>query len=810
MYHRCRKMTADSETLGINPAEGARILHVGIRGMHCAACVQSVTRAARESPGVVDAQVNLATHSARLVVGPGFVAATFLERLEAAGYGAEVRESRLRVPGMDCPSCVSSIESALTALEGVVAAEVHYADRSARVRYLDGLADPVAFVEAMRRLGYAAELETGAPSAESRDEGEPGLKARLWVAAAGAAIAMFVPMLRHDSISAWALLPIATLVQFWCGWPFHASFARAIARGRMNMNTLISIGTFGAYLYSVAVLCWPDVFADLAGTHVYFETSAVIIAVILVGRILEQRARRRTARAVRSLLALAPRTAVVLRNEAEETVPVEEVRAGDLVRVRPGDRIPVDAEVLDGRSSVDVSTLTGESVPAIRAAGDAVFGGALVLDGTLLLRATKPARESALAEIAALVREAAGSKASIERLADRVVAVFVPIVLAIAAATLAGWGLFGGMWLHGAVFAMAVLVVACPCALGLATPTAVVAAVGRAARDGILVKNAPTLESVALVRTVVFDKTGTLTEGRPQVVEEALFEGWRQEWRAAVAALERRSKHPVARALAAHLGGADPALEPAEFRSFDGLGVAGRVGEVEVAVGSRDLMAYRNVETAPAEDFAKQNQLGGRTVVFAGIDGRVRAAWAMADRPKPGVRQVVRTLQEQGLEVVMLTGDHHATAVAVAESLGIPRAVSEVMPADKVREVQELQRTGGVMFVGDGINDAPALAQADVGVGLSSGQEIAVQAADVVLVGERLERIAALIDLGRRTRRIIFQNLGWALGYNALLIPLAAGALYGLTGYGLHPMFAGTAMALSSVTVVANSLRLVR
>jgi Cu+-exporting ATPase len=781
---------------------GGRAVQVAIRGMHCAACVQSVARAARETPGVSDAEVNLATHSARLVVGPGFEAAGLLDRLKAAGYGAEAREAALRVEGMDCPTCVAPIERALSALEGVVSAQVQYPAGSARVRYLEGIADPAAFVKAVRDLGFQA-------SVERRDEGEPGLKPRLWVAAAGAVVTMFVPMVWDNPTAAWALLPIATLVQLWCGWPFHVSFARAIARGRMNMNTLISIGTFGAYLYSLAVLRWPDVFAGVAGAHVYFETSAVIIAVILVGRLLEQRARGRTTRAIESLMALAPRTAVVVREGREETVPVEEVKAGDAVRVRPGDRIPVDATVVEGRSSVDVSMLTGESLPAKREAGDPVFGGTVALDGTLLLRASRPARESALAEIVALVRDAAGSKASIERIADRVVAVFVPIVLAVAAGTLAGWGLIGGMWLHGAVFAMAVLVVACPCALGLATPTAVVAAVGRAAREGILVKNARTLERVALARTIVFDKTGTLTQGRPQVVEERLFEGWKEEWRAGVAAVEKRSRHPLATALVAHLGGADN-VEPAGFRSFDGLGVAGSVGGDEIAVGSREFMGYRKIEPASAEAFAGEHRMAGRTVVFAGIEGRVRAAWAMADRPKPGVRQAVRQLQDQGMEVVMLTGDHHATAVAVAESLGIPRVVSEVMPADKVREVKELQKKGEVIFVGDGINDAPALAQADVGVGLSSGQDIAVQASDVVLVGGRLDRISALIDLGRRTRRVIFQNLAWALGYNVLLIPAAAGALYGLVGHGLNPMLASVAMALSSVTVVANSLRLVK
>lgn len=803
-------MPADREILETAPSERTRALEVGIRGMHCAACVQSVTRAARDAPGVADAHVNLATHSARLVIGSGFSAAGLLDRLEAAGYGADLRQASLRIHGMDCPSCVAPIESSLNALDGVVAAQVHYSDGSARVRYLEGLTDPSAFVEAVRRLGYAAELMAGAAPVETRDQGEPGLKSKLWIAAAGATVTMFVPMIWQDPASGWALLPIATLVQFWCGWPFHASFARAFVRGRMNMNTLISIGTFGAYLYSLAVLRWPDTFAGIAGAHVYFETSAVIIAVILVGRVLEQSARGRTSRAIRSLLALAPRTAVVVRDGSEQTVPVEAVRAGDLVRVRPGDRIPVDAEVLEGRSSVDVSMLTGESVPVMRTAGDTVFGGTLALDGTLLLRASKPARESALAEIVALVREAAGSKASIERIADRVVAVFVPIVVAIAVGTFLGWGLAGGRWVHGAVFAMAVLVVACPCALGLATPTAIVAAVGRAARAGILVKNARTLETVALARTVVFDKTGTLTEGRPQVVEEAAFEGWKQEWGAVVAALERRSRHPLAMALASHLGGGAASVDPAEFRSFDGLGVTGLVGGVEVTVGSHEFMRYRKIETAPAEEFARRNQMGGRTVVFAGIEGRVRAAWAMADRPKPGVRKTVRELLERGLEVVMLTGDHHATAVAVAESLGIPRVISEVMPPDKVREVKELQERGVVIFVGDGINDAPALAQADVGVSISSGQDIAVQAADVVLVGGRLERIGALIDLGRRTRRVIFQNLGWALGYNALLIPAAAGALYGLIGHGLNPMVASVAMALSSVTVVANSLRLVK
>jgi len=788
--------------------DASRTLQVEIRGMHCAACVQAVTQAARETPGVREADVNFATHTARLVVGPDFDAPELLKRLKSAGYGAALREAVLRVEGMDCPSCVAPLERALAKLPGVASAQVSYADGSARVRYLESLAAPGSFAGAVESLGFR--VRATSTIEESRDETEPGLRWRLWIAAIGAVVTMFVPMLWPDPSAAWALLPVAALVQFVCGWPLHVSFARALLRGRMNMNTLVSIGTFAAFFYSVAVLLWPAAFAA-AGTDVYFETSAVIIAVILVGRVLEQGARGRTTRAIESLVALAPRTAIVVRDDGrEEVLPIEEVRAGDRVRARPGDRIPVDGVVLEGRSGVDVSMLTGESMPVSAEPGRPVFGGTTALDGTLLFRATKPAKESALAEIIKLVREAAGSKAGIERVADRVVSAFVPLVLLVAAGTLLAWGLMGEAWISGAVFAMAVLVVACPCALGLATPTAVVAAVGRAARDGILVKNAKTLETIALAKAALFDKTGTLTEGRPRVADSARFEGWTEELAQGVAALERRSAHPVARAIAEHLGGAE-GTAPEELKSFDGLGVAGKVGGVEIGVGSEDFMKYRQMTLGAAEIFAQDQRLSGRTVVFAGSEGRVRAAWALADRPKRGARPAIRALQDRGLEVVMVTGDHHATAVAVAEQVGILRVVSEVMPPDKVAEIQKLQQAGSrVLFIGDGINDAPALAQADVGIGLSSGQDIAVQAADVVLVGERLDRVAQIVDLGRRTRRVIFQNLAWALGYNLLLIPAAAGVLFLIFGTGLSPMLASAAMALSSITVVLNSLRLVK
>ena len=736
----------------------AERLTLPVRGMHCAACVGKVERALRGVPGVDTATVNLATERATVELDPARAAVPALQAaVAAAGY--ELGGAAAETGG---------------AIDDRARAERAEEDRRLRARVLAGVVLSLPLL-----LGGMPELFPWAPA---------------WL---------------RDP---WVQLALATPVVLWVGADFHAGFLRDLRHRTASMSTLVSLGTGAAYLFSVAVTVWRHVF-HAAGAMPYYETAAVVITLVVLGRWLEARARGRTSEAIRRLVTLAPRTARVLRDGAELQLPTADVLPGDLVRIRPGERLPVDGTVVEGASSVDESMLTGESLPVAKGAGATVSAGTVNRTGSFVFRADRVGRETTLARIIALVEEAQGSRAPIQRLADRVAAVFVPIVLVIAALTFAAWWWLGPApaFVHALTSAVAVLVIACPCAMGLATPTAIMVATGRGAEHGVLVRNAAALERLSTVDTVVFDKTGTLTLGRPTVTELVTAEGATvDDLLALAAAAEQGSEHPIGEAIVARAKEAGVALPAvAGFTTVPGQGVDALAPDGRVLVGSRALMEARGVEVEALTARAETLAAAGQTVVYVAFAGQALGLVSVADALKPEAPAAVAALRRRGLEVVMLTGDHQATATAIARPAGIDRVLAEVPPEGKARAIAALQAHGQrVAMVGDGINDAPALARADVGIAMGSGTDVAIEAADVTLLRSDLMGVVTAVDLSRSTLRVVKQNLAWAFGYNVVLIPVAAGLLYPLWGVRLSPVLAGAAMAFSSVSVVTNSLRL--
>jgi Cu+-exporting ATPase len=743
-------------------------VEVAIRGMHCAGCVRTVEEAARRVPGVREAAVNFASERATLEIEPGaFRAPALQQALRDQGYRAAPERRLWRVRGLD-PSGVAGLEQRLRALPGVAAASANPAAGTVAVDLLfeadaEGL---------LRKEGLAPEAEASL----ARDPEGRLLAFRTALALAAAAALMTLMMLHAGPHALW--LALAAPVQFWAGWPFHAGFLASLRHRRADMNTLVSLGTNAAF------------FGGFATGTPYYDTAAVIIAVVLLGRLLERRARRGTRRAIEALLELAPRS---------------DVRAGEERLVRPGERFPADGVVVDGSGAADESMLTGESDPVDKKPGDRVLGGTLNRTGALRVRFDRTGDDTVLAQIVRVVRETQGSKPALQRVADAWAARFVPIVLGLAAATFAAWA-----WIdpsRALPSLVAVLVVACPCAFGLATPAAVMVAAGAAAARGILFKDAGALERAGRLDRIFFDKTGTLTLGRPAVTGIVPAPGFpRDEVLRLAAAVERSSEHPIARAIVA---AAPEGPAAADFDARPGLGAVGRLDGREIAVGNRAFFAILEVNFAPLQHDLTAAVAQGETAVLVSAEGRLAGLIAVADSPRPEAARVVAELRRLNLSVGMITGDDATTAGAVARAVGIDpaRVRAEVMPADKAAALRELQKDGPVAMVGDGINDAPALAQADLGIALHQGTDAAIEAADVVLMTSDLGRVAETVRLGRAARRAIHQNFGWAFGYNAVLIPLAAGALRPW-GLDLDPMLAAGAMALSSIAVVLNSLRL--
>jgi Cu+-exporting ATPase len=751
--------------------------------------------------------------------------------LPAAQAVVSSAEVQLPVEGMSCASCVNRIERFLRKTPGVAEASVNLATEVATVRYLPevaGLDELVRAIEAagyeVRHLPQAADgarsgliEEADAEAAErAREQRSLGMAAAFALAVAAVTmVLMYVPNLPLTMEQlAWLLLGPATVVQFGAGRRFYRAAWRAARHGTTGMDTLVVVGTSAAWGYSVLVTFAPGIFRS-AGIEpqTYFDSSTAIVGLILMGRWLEARAKGRTVGAIKALLGLQARSARIVRGGRELDVPLEEVRVGDLVRVRPGERVPVDGRVTEGASAVDESMLTGEPLPVEKGPATEVIGGTMNRHGTFLFRATRVGRDTALAQIVEMVRRAQGSKAPIQRLADRIASVFVPIVLGVAALTFAVWFALGPepRLTHALVAFITVVVISCPCAMGLATPTAIMVGTGQGAEAGILIRGGEALELAARVDAVVFDKTGTLTRGRPSLGEVAAAPGFTAEEVLDLAAsVERGSEHPLAAAILARADEAGLGRRGVDgFEAVAGRGVRGRVGDRQVAVGTGAFLAAGGVDVGPLANLAATSS----AVTYLAVDGRLAGALPSVDEIKPEAAAAVRELQAAGLEVWLVTGDQARTAVAVATAVGIPaeRVLAEVLPGAKADAVAAIQARGlRVAMVGDGVNDAPALARADVGIAIGTGADVALEASDVTLVGGDPRSVATAIWLSRRTLRVIRQNLAWAFGYNIVLVPVAMGALYPFLGVTLNPALAAAAMALSSVSVVSNSLRLRR
>jgi P-type Cu+ transporter len=751
----------------------------------------------------------------------------------AAELPPATTEVTLPVEGMTCASCVNRIERFLKKTPGVAEAAVNLATEAATIRYLPAVAGRAELEAAIEAAGYSlkpapSELESAATTslreaADADAADRAALASRILRAAlvslavaVGIMVVMFWPqtVVPMETVNRLILVP-ATIIQFWAGRRFYTSALRAARHGSMTMDTLVAVGTSAAWAYSVFVTFFPDVIHE-AGLHpeTYFDSSTIIIGLILLGRWLEARAKSRATGAIRRLIGLQAASARRIRGDEETLIAIEDVQPGDLLRVRPGDRVPVDGIVVEGASAVDESMLTGEAMPAAKGPGDEVIGATLNTTGSFIFRATRVGADTALARIVALVEHAQGSKAPIQRLADRVSEAFVPAVLVIAAITFVAWFAFGAeprLTLALTAF-IGVVIVACPCAMGLATPTAIMAGTGRGAEAGILFRGGEALETAHKVTTVVFDKTGTLTIGRPEVVAIDVAPGVDERTMIDLAAsLERGSEHPLGAAIVARANVDELGFRPTEsFEAVPGQGVVGTVDGREVVVGSGRLMADRGIDTRFVAGVAAAAAEAGRTIAYVAIGGAVAGVLAIADPVKPEAATAVRQLVAEGIAVWLVTGDALATAQAVASRLGISseRVRAEVLPGGKAAIVEELQAGGQVVaMVGDGINDAPALARADIGIAIGTGADVAIEAAGVTLVGGDPRGVASAIALSRATMAIVRENLFWAFAYNVLLIPVAMGALvpFGIT---LNPALAAGAMALSSVAVVTNSLRL--
>jgi Cu+-exporting ATPase len=737
----------------------------------------------------------------------------------------------LAITGMTCASCVRSVETALAHVPGVASAEVNLANERATVRLADAV-EPSALVHAVERAGYGAlVIPEGDAERSAAVEDEralrlryvDSLRRRLIVAGVLGAATMVlsmaahvIPELEHAEWRAYALFLLATPVQVWAGAPFYRAAWNAARHGTSNMNTLIAVGTTAAYGFSVAATFLPNVFiANGLEPHanLYYETSSAIIALVLAGRFMEARARAHTGDAIRSLLALGAKTARVRRpGGVEEDVPIEQLKVGDVVLVRPGETIATDGLILAGASSVDESMLTGESIPVEKAPGDEVTGGTLNATGAFRFRATRVGQATTLAQIVRLVEDAQASKAPIQRLVDDVAAVFVPVVFAIATIAAVAWLFFGPEpRLSYAITAfIAVLIIACPCALGLATPTAIMVGTGRGAARGILIKSAQALEAAQRIDTVAFDKTGTLTVGRPEVTDVMVCADYGEdESIRLIASAELRSEHPLARAVleAARQRGLSPA-EPEHFEYFPGQGVHAVVEGHDVFVGNKDFAVAHGFADL-GDGLLSHHESAGKTPLVATVDGKPLAILALADVPRSAAKEAIEDLRRMGLRTLLVSGDTRRTAEAIARTLGIDEVRAEVRPDGKAALISELQRTGRkVAMVGDGVNDAPALAQADLGIAIGSGTDVAIASAGIVLVGGDPRGVPRALRLARKTVGTIRTNLFWAFFYNVALIPLAAGAFYPFLRVLLSPILAAAAMGVSSVTVVTNSLRL--
>lgn len=820
-------------------------------GMTCASCVRRIEKALDKVEGVQESSVNLATEKARVIYDPATATPVqFKAAIERAGYGvrempavpvvpvvpapaASNGEATLPITGMTCASCVSRVEKALNKVGGVQAANVNLATEKATVRFDAATTNVAQLTAAVEKAGYGVgtllglpvmAAPTNAPAEDEVDERDrerqreiDSLRTKSLVSLSIGLVMMalmYIPLGIDIRLIAPLLLIAATVIQVWAGNVFYKAAWAAAKHGGTNMNTLVALGTSVAYGYSAFVTLWPTLSAQWGFPYnLYYETAVIIIALILIGRWLEARAKKQTGAAIKALMGLQAKTARVIRNGVEQDIPIATVQVGDLVRVRPGEKVPVDGVVSEGRSALDESMLTGESLPVEKVPGDEVIGATLNKTGSFVFKATKVGKDTALAQIVRLVEEAQGSKAPMQRLADTISGYFVPVVLALAALTFIGWMLVGPepRLTYAITAAISVLIIACPCALGLATPTAIMVGTGKAAENGVLIRGGEALEQTRRINVIVLDKTGTLTRGKPAVIEIVATNNLSEnELLRLAAAAEVGSEHPLGEAIVVRAKEQNLSLPAAsDFASVTGKGITATVDGRALALGNRALMQQLGVELNGLGDRAETLARNGATPMYVATDGQAAGIIAVADTLKPESRDAVAQLKALGLEVWMLTGDNRATAEAIAREVGIDQVIAEVLPEQKADQVKKLQGQGKVVaMVGDGINDAPALAQADLGIAIGTGADVAMAASDITLIGGDLRNIVTAIALSRKTVGAIKQGLGWAFGYNVILIPVAVGALFPFFGVLLSPVLAAAAMAMSSVSVVTNALRL--
>ena len=812
-------------------------ISIPIKGMTCASCVTHVQHALEEVSGVEEINVNLATEKATITLGSKAAELDDLVfAIEDAGYGVGTEKAILSIGNMTCASCVNHVENALNEVEGVISANVNLATERATIEYVPGVAGISDLRHAVEDSGYSVEGIVGDDAddaATPKDVSILRTKVIFSLVVAGVIMTMMAISSVADALPFrlnFLLLAMAVPVQFWAGKQFYKGAWGALKHRTSNMNTLIAVGTSVAFLYSVAVTFFQDS-SFFAGneTGTYFDTSTAIIGLVLLGKYMEARAKSRASNAIKALMGLQAKTARIVRDGEEVDISIEDLVVGDIVVVRPGEKIPVDGEVVEGYSSIDESMLTGESVPVDKSSGDLVFGATLNSTGSFKFRATKVGRDTMLSQIIRLVEEAQGSKAPIQRLADLISAYFVPTVIGVAAGVFVLWFIFGPAptYVYGILTAVAVLIIACPCAMGLATPTAIMVGTGKGAEHGILIKSADALERAHKIQVVVLDKTGTLTMGKPSVTDIITDGISEDELLALAASAERGSEHPLGEAMVFAANDKGLTLEEVkDFNAIPGFGIEAGVNGTRLALGNLALMYREGFSLNGLEARAEALSLEGKTPMFVAVNGELKGIIAVADTLRPESRAAVEGMQAQGLEVVMLTGDNRRTAEAIAKQIGIDRVVAEVLPGDKVNQVKAIQDEGKtVAMVGDGINDAPALVQADIGIAIGTGTDIAMESAEVTLMRGDLRGVGIAIALSKATMRTIKQNLFWAFAYNVALVPIAAGILYPVFSGGgvpellkpilgefgfLNPILAAGAMAISSVTVVGNSLRLRR